>query len=99
LTQKNTLAKYKKASVLVSLEQYEEARKELEILKDFAPKEAPIYFLMGKIYKKLGQIGKAMNCFTMALDLDTKSANYIKSAIDKLNSPDEDSEEELDTLM
>jgi len=40
-----------------------------------------------------------MNCFTMALDLDTKSANYIKSAIDKLNSPDEDSEEELDTLM
>jgi len=60
---KNTLAQFKKASVLVSLGDYDAALEELAKLKEIAPKEAPIYFLMGKIYKKRNQLHKAMNCF------------------------------------
>jgi anaphase-promoting complex subunit 3 len=60
-----------------------------------APKEATIYYLLGKIYKRLKQPDKAMTYFTTALDLDSKSSNlnYIKSAIDKLHMPDAEDEE------
>jgi len=37
-----------------------------------APKEASIHFLLGKIYKKLGQPEKAMTGYMMALDLDPR---------------------------
>ncbi len=59
------------------------------MLRDFNPKEAAIYFLLGKIHKKLGQPEKAMFHFTTALDLDNKASNvnYIKSAIDKVSIP------------
>lgn len=103
---KNTLAKYKKAAVLVNLGDYpvnfiprfnsslQEALRELEKLQDFAPREAPLYFLMGKILKKQGELGKALDCFTKALDFDTKStlSRSIKAAINKLGMPDTDDE-------
>jgi anaphase-promoting complex subunit 3 len=90
----NSLAQFKKASVLFSEERYDEALAELQILKERAPKEAPIYFLMGKIYKKKSKLHKAMNCLTTALDFDTKSANYIKMAINKLGTSEAESEDE-----
>ena len=54
-----------------------------------------MYFQMGKIYKKLDQVDRAMINFSTALDLKPSSAdiNQIKSAIEKLNVP-EDSEDE-----
>lgn len=35
----------------------QEALEELEKLKEYAPKEATIYFLIGKVHKKLGNLG------------------------------------------
>jgi anaphase-promoting complex subunit 3 len=67
----------------------------LEALREFAPKEAPVYFLMGKIYKKLKQLDKALFFLTTALDLDAKNANYIKSVIEKLHQDQEDDQLEL----
>jgi anaphase-promoting complex subunit 3 len=56
----NPLNKYQKATVLMSLERYKEA---LQVLLDLmlqVPKEAPIHIVIGKIYKKLGNIDKAL---------------------------------------
>ncbi len=39
-----------------------------------------------KIYKKLGDINKALQFFTKALDLDPKDTNMVKSLIDKIHS-------------
>jgi len=39
------------------------------------PKEAPIHILIGKIYKKLGDVTKALQFFNKALDLDPKDTN------------------------
>lgn len=72
------------------IEQFEIALKELHTLRELAPKEPPIYFLLGKIYKKLKQPDKAMIYFTTAMDLDTKNVNTIKNAIEKLHIPDEE---------
>ncbi|GAQ84112.1 DNA-binding cell division cycle control protein [Klebsormidium nitens] len=94
---RNPLPKFEKAAVLFSQDLYEEALAELEALKEVAPKEASLYFLMGKIFKKLDNPDKAMLNFSTALDLKPSNAdvNQIKAAIEKLSVPDDGEGEEL----
>jgi anaphase-promoting complex subunit 3 len=56
----NPLNKYQKATVLMSLERFDEALKVLLELMQQVPKEAPIHIVIGKIYKKLGNVDKAL---------------------------------------
>lgn len=92
LDPKNALAKFQKANVLMAVERYHDALAELEALKAQAPREASLYFLMGKIYKRLEQPDRAMVHFSLALDLKPSSsdANAIKAAIEKLSLPDDE---------
>jgi len=64
--------RYKKARALLALNQLEAAQKELEILKNLAPDEATVHFLLGKLYKSLGDNGSAIRHYTIALNLDPK---------------------------
>ncbi|XP_060704620.1 cell division cycle protein 27 homolog isoform X2 [Hemiscyllium ocellatum] len=67
------------------------ALQELEELKQIVPKESLVYFLIGKVYKKLGQTHLALMNFSWAMDLDPKGANnQIKEAIDKRYLPDDE---------
>ena len=95
LDPKNPLARYEMAAVLMNEENYEDALRELEKLQEIAPKEASVFFLMGRIYKKLGRHEKAMINYSIALDLRPSNAdvNSIKNAIEKLDS-DELSDED-----
>ncbi len=54
---------------------------------------------MGKLYKKMEQPEEAILNLTTALDLDSKSDNLIKAALDKVHIPDieEDDRFELST--
>eukprot|EP00124_Ichthyophonus_hoferi_P002358 Ihof_evm3s157 gene=Ihof_evmTU3s157 len=70
----NPLAKYQRAVVLNSLERSEEAICELNELADIAPKEPSVYFLMGKIHRKLGHQDQAVRYLTWARDLDPISS-------------------------
>lgn len=72
----------------MTLGDYDTALTELEVVRDSAPKEASVHFLLGKVCKKLGRLSEAMRHFTHALDLDPKDNNLIKTAIDRLNDPD-----------
>ena len=73
-----------------------EALEELEALKEAAPKEPNLFFLLGKVNKRLGRLDQAMQHFCVALDLKPSSADIgvIKSAIEKLKLPD-DSEDSI----
>ena len=82
----DVMNKYQKADVLVKLEQYDLALTELEKLRNLVPKEAPIPLLIGKIYKKKGNIQQAHFYFTLALDLDPKDSQKIKQYIESLHS-------------
>jgi len=63
---------------------------------EVAPKEGSVYFVLGKVYKKLGQKEKAMVHLTRALDLSPKDAQQIKAALLNLEREDNaDEEEEL----
>jgi len=72
---KNPLPKYQKALILSGLQKYAEALEELERLKEIAPHESSMYALMGKIYKQLNILGKAVFCFGIALDLKPPAAD------------------------
>ena len=72
LSEKSTLCRFKKARVLMTLQQPEKALVELRVLKDMAPDEANVHFLLGKAYKQLRQRGSAIRHFTLAMNLDPK---------------------------
>lgn len=87
---RNPQAQFQRANILISMDRLSEALKELEKVRDTAPREASIHFAMGRVLKKLGKPEKAMRCFLTALDLDPKENTMIKSAIDRLDEPDID---------
>ncbi|KAH6654616.1 hypothetical protein BKA67DRAFT_535929 [Truncatella angustata] len=80
--------RYKKARALLALNQLEAAQTELEILKNLAPDEATVHFLLGKLYKSLGDNGSAIKHYTIALNLDPKANQQIKEAIESLEDDD-----------
>jgi anaphase-promoting complex subunit 3 len=67
----------------------------LDCVQDLAPREASVWFQMGKIYKRLDMPDEALRHFSHALDLKPSSgdANLIKAAIEKLHVS-EDAEDE-----
>ena len=92
---RNPQARYQKAAVLRSMGHHADALEELRRVNDYAPREASVYFLMGKICKQMGDIDSALTHFNTALDLDPKDSNLIKTAIDKLDSADNDEDDAL----
>lgn len=68
---------------------------ELKIVRNFAPRESSVHFMMGKVAKKLGRVEDAMRFFTTALYFHPKDNNVIKSAIDKIHEPDLDDDDRL----
>jgi anaphase-promoting complex subunit 3 len=68
----SSLARFKKARVLMHLRYYRDALVELEVLKSSASDEANVWFLLGKCYKGLGERSAALRCLTTALNLDAK---------------------------
>ncbi|PHH82361.1 hypothetical protein CDD82_6263 [Ophiocordyceps australis] len=80
--------RYKKARALLSLEKTEEARRELLILKDLAPEEATVHFLLGTLYRRTNEKQLSVRHYTIALSLDPKAAPKIKDAIERLEDDD-----------
>lgn len=72
LAPNSALARFKKARVLMGLKHYADALVELEVLKNLAPEEANVFFLLGKCFKGLGRRADSVRTFTTALNLDAK---------------------------
>jgi anaphase-promoting complex subunit 3 len=73
----SALSRFKKARCLMGLGRPKEALVELKVLKDVAPDEANVHFLLGRLYKMLRMRGEAVRCFTMALNLDPKVCLHL----------------------
>ncbi|GAB0088543.1 cell division cycle protein 27 homolog [Sergentomyia squamirostris] len=87
LDTKDPLCKFHRATMFFKLGQYEEALKELEQLKELVPKESVVYYLIGKIHKKLGNGDLALMHFSWATDLDPKGANnQVRETFDSGNN-------------
>lgn len=66
-------------------------------VQHIAPREATVYFQMGRLYKKLGNADAALTHLNHALDLKPASTdqNLIKSAIERLHMDDDEVEDEI----
>lgn len=81
LAPKAASTRYSKARALLALGQFEEAQKELMILKDLAPDEARVHFLLGTLYRNMNEKQLAAQHFTVALALNPKVrkfSNYLR---------------------
>lgn len=65
-------ARFRKARALLAVGQLPLAHQELLILKDLAPDDARVHFLLGKLYKTQNDKSQAVRHFTQALSLDPK---------------------------
>lgn len=79
----NPLCKFHRASALAAANRNAEALTELDELKELVPKESLVFYLAGKVHKKLGNTHLALMHFSWATELDPKGAtNQIKEAIE-----------------
>lgn len=89
--------RYERANLLLGMKRPKEALDECILLRDLAPEEAPVYALMGRAYRHLGQTDLALAAFTAALDLSPPEADTsdIRAAMDHINQPEDNEAEEL----
>ncbi|KAH0562650.1 hypothetical protein GP486_002666 [Trichoglossum hirsutum] len=88
-------SRYKKARVLMQIGQLDLAQVELTAVKDMAPDEATVHFLLGRLYKMKHQKANAIKHFTIALNLDPKAGGLIKEAIESLEDDDDDDDYQI----
>lgn len=80
----NHLVKYQKANILYLLGKFDDSLDILLNLQEKVPKEAPIYVLLGNIYKAKGDSKNALHHYNKAIDLDNRDYNSGKAAVEKL---------------
>ncbi|KAK6341180.1 anaphase-promoting complex subunit cdc27 [Orbilia brochopaga] len=91
LAPNSALSKFRKARVLIGLGKLHMARDELVSIKDIAPDEANVHFMLARVYKLLHEKQLAIKHFTSALHLDPRASALIKEAMESLDDPNEDS--------
>jgi anaphase-promoting complex subunit 3 len=106
LEPRSTKARFSKARVLLALQRPKEAFVELDFLKTVAPDFPNVHFLLGKVYKALGERDGALRHYTIAMNLDPKvcplravdladwqASNVCKEALEALGKNYDDDEE------
>lgn len=73
----SAVARYHRAEALMEAGMMADAIKELRQLETLAPSEPGVYLALAKAYKALGKDTEATKCFTMAMNLDPKSAQLV----------------------
>ena len=77
------------AHLYLSTEELEKAIEELTLVSELAPRESPVYSLLGQVNLKLGNTKAAALHFNTALSLDPKETAAMKAAYDACPSANE----------
>lgn len=72
LAPKAAATRFRKARALLAVGHLEAAQRELVVVRDLAPDDAQVHFLLGKLCKTLRDKKSAVRYFTIALSLDPK---------------------------
>jgi anaphase-promoting complex subunit 3 len=83
------MARFRKAQVLLKLNAPEESVTECLVLKDIAPEDPNVHFLLGRCYKKLHDRAAAIRHLTIAMNLDPKSHGIIKEVLESIDVEDD----------
>ncbi|CAD5208006.1 unnamed protein product [Bursaphelenchus xylophilus] len=92
----NSIAsRYHKARILFDQAQYKEAEKELNELKNLSPDEAHVFFLLGRVHRRLGDQHRAMLNFSWATEIDPRGEQNQSTVSD--GPYDDDAVDQNDT--
>ncbi|KAJ4341237.1 anaphase-promoting complex subunit cdc27 [Didymella glomerata] len=89
LDPRSIIARFRKAQILLKLGRSRESLDELSYLKDLAPDDANIHFLLGRCYKKQRDRANAIRHLTIAMNLDPKSHGVIKEVMESIDQDDD----------
>ena len=84
LDPRSAFARFKKARALMNLRRPKDALKELEVLKDIAPDDANVHFMLGRIYKMMRDKQSAIRHLTIAMNLDPRVSWTYNTTSDKV---------------
>ncbi|WEW57843.1 anaphase-promoting complex subunit cdc27 [Emydomyces testavorans] len=82
LSPQSIVPRLRKARTLLKLQEFKQAHTELKILKDIAPDEPNVHYLLGKFYRVMNDKGNAIKHFTTALNLDPKVSTDVEMLIE-----------------
>ena len=68
---RNPLARYERASVLLTIDRPHEALAELNVLREIEPREGSVFVLLAKVHRRLNQPGAAALCAGIGSDMGT----------------------------
>lgn len=57
----------------------------LLVVRELAPKEPPVYALLGQICHQMNRVQEALTHFNIAIDLDPKEAASLKAVIERID--------------
>ncbi|CEQ43033.1 SPOSA6832_04921 [Sporobolomyces salmonicolor] len=83
LAPESPLARFNRVRMLLALQRYQTAESDLITLKQQAPSEPNVHYLLGKLYKLLGRRPEMLNHFALAQDLEPRMASVIREQIER----------------
>lgn len=89
LDPRSIMARFRRAQTLLKLGDTDASLRDLLHLKDRAPDDANIHFLLGRCYKKTGERASAIRHLTIAMNLDPKSHGVVKEVLESIDAEDE----------
>jgi anaphase-promoting complex subunit 3 len=89
---------FQRAHILVSEGDLQGAVDALCVVREHAPKEPPVYSMLGQVYYKLGRMSDALRNINIAVDLDPKEATALKALMEQMEEAEEQDEDEEDPV-
>jgi anaphase-promoting complex subunit 3 len=91
---RNPQLHFQLAHMLVAADRLEDALDKLQLVRELAPREPPVFSLLGTVCHRLGQRGAAVGFFNTAVALDPKELAIMKAAYETFPVGDVNQEEE-----
>ncbi|KAM0792147.1 hypothetical protein ACM66B_004846 [Microbotryomycetes sp. NB124-2] len=82
LAPESPAVRFKRVRILIALKHYELAESDLIALRDRAPNEFNVHYLLGKLYKSLKRPTEMLKHFGLAQDIEPRMASLIREQIE-----------------
>lgn len=85
--------RFKRVRMLMELRHFDSALRDLMLVRDMAPDEFNVHYLLGKLYGAMGDKVNMTRNLTIAQDLEPRAAGRIREIIERAGQTSEDESE------